>query len=86
LTRLTFEGLNASPQWTPDGKRIVFASARNGAANLNWKSADGSGAEERLTTSRFNQLEEVKEQGPRHGAAVTRAQNSDLEPEVHRGW
>ena len=41
-----------SPIWTPDGKRILFRSNKHDAAfNLYWKPADGSGAEERLTTS-----------------------------------
>ncbi|MGH9862509.1 MAG: protein kinase domain-containing protein [Candidatus Acidiferrales bacterium] len=51
LTRLTFEGSNFVPFWTPDGKRIVFSSDRAGVPNLFWKAADGSAPEERLTTS-----------------------------------
>jgi serine/threonine-protein kinase len=53
LTRLTFERNNAgtAANWTPDGKRIVFPSDRAGPVNLFWKPVDGSGPEERLTTS-----------------------------------
>ena len=51
LSRLTFEGANDNPIWTPDGKRIAFGSNRTGSQNLFWKSADGSGAAEQLTTS-----------------------------------
>lgn len=51
LTRLTFEGSNQHPQWTPDGRRVAFRSNRAGPINLFWKPADGSGAAERLTTS-----------------------------------
>jgi WD40 repeat protein len=52
LTRLTFEGTNnISPVWTPDGKRIVFQSNKEGPPNLFWQLADGSGGPERLTTS-----------------------------------
>ena len=60
LTRLTFEGSNKGPVWTPDGKKITYSSDRVGAANLGiyWKAADGSGAEERLTTSSDLQLPE----------------------------
>ncbi|MCZ6753222.1 MAG: protein kinase, partial [Acidobacteria bacterium] len=52
LTRLTFEGRNQHPTWTPDGRRIVFSSSRaGGQRNLFWKLADGSSDAERLTTS-----------------------------------
>jgi len=55
LSRLTFEG-GARPLWSPDGKRIAFHSARAGKPpNLFWKPADGSGPEERLTTSDHSQ-------------------------------
>jgi Tol biopolymer transport system component/predicted Ser/Thr protein kinase len=49
LTRLTFEGLNGYPVWTPDGKRVAYRSLA-GLPNIYWKPADGSGTEERLTT------------------------------------
>jgi hypothetical protein len=49
LTRLTTEGQNAHPIWTPD--RLIFDSTTAGAPNVFWKPADGSGAAERLTTS-----------------------------------
>ncbi|MDA2924099.1 hypothetical protein MYX65_05480 [Acidobacteria bacterium AH-259-L09] len=55
LTRLTFEGSNQSPVWTPDGRKVTFTSNRAGPWNLFWKSADGSGATERLTTSEQDQ-------------------------------
>src|SRR5262249_13251299 len=52
LTRLTFEGVNVNAQWSPDGKRIFFNSSRGGGAlNIYSKLADGTGPEERLTTS-----------------------------------
>jgi serine/threonine-protein kinase len=53
-TRFTFEGnTNGNPVWTPDGKRIAFNSNRDGAINLYWQLADGSGGLERLTTSQY---------------------------------
>ncbi len=56
LTRLTFEGSNQQPHWTPDGKRVTWRSERDGVpGNLFWKLADGTGAVERLTTSQFRQ-------------------------------
>jgi Tol biopolymer transport system component/tRNA A-37 threonylcarbamoyl transferase component Bud32 len=54
LTRMTFEGsVNNGPVWTPDGKRIAFGSNQEGAINLFWLLADGSGGLERLTTSQY---------------------------------
>jgi Tol biopolymer transport system component len=56
LTRLTFEGnVNISPIWTPDGKRLAFDSDREGATNIFWELADGSGGLERLTSSEYLQ-------------------------------
>jgi len=39
---------NRSPLWTPGGQRIVFTSTRAGYPELFWRSADGSGDDERL--------------------------------------
>lgn len=55
--RLTFEQTNSTPLWTPDSRRLVFASDLAGAPlNLYWKAADGSDNAERLTTSNNLQL------------------------------
>ena len=52
LTRLTFNpGGDLYPVWTPDGRRLIFSSQREGAQNLFWQAADGTGAVERLTRS-----------------------------------
>jgi len=48
LTRLTFQGENFQPVWTPDGKRITFISREAGKNTLSWAPADGSGATESL--------------------------------------
>jgi serine/threonine-protein kinase len=58
LTQLTFDpGQDAFPVWTPDGRRVVFASdrAKAGVFNLYWVNADGTGEVTRLTDSPDNQ-------------------------------
>jgi eukaryotic-like serine/threonine-protein kinase len=48
-TRLTFGPFyNGAPQWSPDGKWIVYSSQRNGRYELLRKPSDGGGAEEEL--------------------------------------
>ena len=52
LTQLTSEQSSSiNPLWRPDGRRVVYRSNKAGIWNLYWRPADGSGAEERLTTS-----------------------------------
>jgi len=53
--RVTFEGFNESPIWTPDGSRLTFTSDPAGVRNLFWKPSDGSGVAERLTQSELRQ-------------------------------
>src|SRR6185295_2407866 len=49
LARLTTDGaFNVFPEWTPDGKRVVFSSQREGRPTLWWQLADHSGPAERL--------------------------------------
>ncbi|UCE21756.1 MAG: serine/threonine-protein kinase [Candidatus Aminicenantes bacterium] len=57
LTRLTFEGTNYYPIWTPDGGRIVFSSNRVETYDLYWKKADGSSAAEPMLPAAFDQYE-----------------------------
>jgi Tol biopolymer transport system component len=54
LTPLTFQGGNLMGAWTPDGRRIAFASAKGGLANIFWQLADGSGGLEQLTSSEYS--------------------------------
>jgi serine/threonine-protein kinase len=57
LTRLTSDPtLDQGPVWTPDGRRIVFASQRAGVQNVFLQAADGTGNVERLTTSPNQQI------------------------------
>lgn len=51
MTPVTSVGENRHPIWTPDGKRLIFQSTKDGPLNLYWQAADGSGTPERLTTS-----------------------------------
>jgi serine/threonine protein kinase len=56
MTRLTFEkGYNITPLWTPDGKRIAFCSLvldqSGNVSGIFSKAADGTGQNERLSTS-----------------------------------
>jgi len=52
LTRITFGGGNSDfPVWTPDGKRVVYASERGKSIKLFSKPWDGSGSEERFGES-----------------------------------
>jgi Tol biopolymer transport system component len=49
LTRITVDpAFDIDPLWTPDGKRLVFASNRAGEFNLFWQAADGTGIAEQL--------------------------------------
>jgi serine/threonine-protein kinase len=64
LTQLTFDPADdIKPVWTPDGRRLVFASSRADkrpgtirALSLYWQRADGTGGVQRLTTSTLRHL------------------------------
>jgi serine/threonine-protein kinase len=49
LTRVTTEGRNSRAIWTPDGRRVTFASAIDGPEYAATKTPDGSGDTERLS-------------------------------------
>jgi serine/threonine-protein kinase len=51
MTRVTSDAAqDVLPVWSPDGQRLVWASARGGGlSNLYWQAADGTGTVERLT-------------------------------------
>jgi serine/threonine protein kinase len=58
LDRLTAEAANFRPEWTPDGKRIVFLSNRSGEIGIWWRPADGSAPPQKVFESR-DQAQEV---------------------------
>ena len=79
LTRLTFEGNNIRPVWTPDGKRIAFASDRDGSRQLFWKLADGTGAEEQLTNDKlFSNVNSISPDGKLAFASLNSTGGRDL--------
>ena len=49
LTRLTFDGRSAAAVWSPDGRRVVYHSSREGREAIYSKAADGSGEADVLT-------------------------------------
>jgi len=51
LTRMTFEGFNYQPIWTPDGRWVTFTSNREGKYGLYRVPADKSGPPELLLTA-----------------------------------
>jgi Tol biopolymer transport system component len=51
-TRLTFGGgIHRSPRWSPDGRRLAFASNRNGAFDLYLRRSSGGGGDSLLYRS-----------------------------------
>jgi Tol biopolymer transport system component len=50
-TRFTFEGQDGGPVWSPDGRRLLFASTRGNASDIYQKDSSGSGTEELLLKS-----------------------------------
>lgn len=54
--QLTYQGSNVTPAWTPDGKRIIFASDRSGTREIYFMSEDGSGVSQVKTSVVGNKL------------------------------
>ncbi len=48
FTRLTRSGKNTVPEWTPDGRRVLFKSENRGKTTIAWMPVDGSGSAETL--------------------------------------
>ena len=54
--RLTTDGSNIHPIWTPDSSRVTFASFKFGSFNLYWKPADLSAEAVPLLTREYGQF------------------------------
>jgi len=55
LTKLTFEGNNLNPVWTPDGQRVLWAAGTSALGSpLRSRRADGTGAVDTLFMSKRN--------------------------------
>ncbi|MEP6689382.1 MAG: hypothetical protein ABJC36_13610, partial [Gemmatimonadales bacterium] len=53
LTRLTSEGVNSErPEWSPDGRRVLYRSDRDGRTAIWWRPADLSGEASVLLTGK----------------------------------
>jgi serine/threonine-protein kinase len=84
FTQLTFDpGLDVAPIWTPDGKRIAFASdrAKPGTLNVYWVNADGTGDVARLTDNPGYQVPSSWHPGGRF-LAFTAVANPDVSPQT----
>ncbi|MBA3341831.1 MAG: PD40 domain-containing protein [Gemmatimonadaceae bacterium] len=59
FTRLTTEGVNVRPEWTADGRYVVFISTREGKSGIWRQPADGSGAAELLYQPEIEPFEAI---------------------------
>src|SRR5262249_33428153 len=48
---ITPGGSSQAPIWSPDGKHLAYRATRKGFRNLFWKTVDGLGDEEQLTSN-----------------------------------
>jgi eukaryotic-like serine/threonine-protein kinase len=53
VNRLTFNGDNRDPLWSPDRRHVAYTSFRNGHFGIYWSTADGSSPEQKLTSNQF---------------------------------
>ena len=59
FTRLTTEGMNVRPEWTPDGRHVLFISTRAGKTAIWRQPTDGSGPAELLYEPEVEPFEAV---------------------------
>jgi serine/threonine-protein kinase len=52
-SRLTVESNASFPVWTPDGRRLTLASAKEGSYDIYWRPIDGSAPDERLLSGKW---------------------------------
>jgi serine/threonine-protein kinase len=80
--RLTREGFNDRPEWTPDGTRIIYSSSRTKANSLWWQPTDGSGPAELV----FQWSDAIREAvfTPDGGSIVFRSDTPDSNRDVFR--
>jgi Tol biopolymer transport system component len=84
LRQLTFgKGTDTQPLWTPDGKRIVFLSDRDGKYAIYWKAADGTGAVDALSSAPDMNL--FPWSWAENGSTLVTVQSSDLSADFHIG-
>jgi Tol biopolymer transport system component len=54
LSRISFDGDGHDPVWTPDGRKIVYGTARGGIVGVFQRNADGSGVADSLYLGPLN--------------------------------
>jgi serine/threonine-protein kinase len=59
VVRLTREGSNDRPEWSPDGARVMYSSTRANGSALWWQPSDGSAAETKVYSDNFSIREGV---------------------------
>ena len=79
--RLTFEGWNVNPLWSPDGRRVLFTSLRAAGFGLSRKAADGTGQVEGLGTTRPIQMASAWAGDP--DTLVVMRANSMTDADIH---
>ncbi|MDZ4862506.1 MAG: protein kinase [Gemmatimonadota bacterium] len=81
VERLTRDGYSDRPEWSPDGKRIMYTSSQTPRNSLWWQPSDGSGKAELLHQSEFDIREGVFT--PRGDAVVYRADTPDRNRDIY---
>jgi eukaryotic-like serine/threonine-protein kinase len=59
VNRLTFNGDNRDPLWSPDRRHVAYTSFRDGHFGIYWSAVDGSSPEQKLTSNQFEPTAEA---------------------------